>query len=117
MIKPMTLPNSIVSSKKNPSAIRIGIKALCLLIILNFSVVLIHPLPLIGNISIYNHLVPGRERLPYGEQPDKSYNLNLYQLDAMFNSHKIAGTTKSQDEYRVILIGDSSTWGFLLTPY
>ncbi len=78
--------------------------------------VFINPLPLLGGISIYNHLIPGRERLPYGEQPEKSYNLNLFQLDAMFNSHKIAGTVKSQNEFRVILIGDSSTWGFLLTP-
>lgn len=112
----MTLPNSSLGNKQNPSAIRIGIKALSLLLIFNFLLIFIEPLPLVAKISIYNSIIPGRDRLPYGEQPEKSYNLNLYQLDAMFNSHKIAGAVKSSDEYRVLLIGDSSTWGFLLTP-
>jgi hypothetical protein len=104
------------SGKQSPSAIRIGIKAFCLLIVFNFLFIWIDPLPTLGRISIYNHLIPGRERFPYGEQPEKSYNLNLYQLDAMFNAHEIAGAEKSPNEFRVILIGDSSTWGFLLTP-
>jgi hypothetical protein len=34
----------------------------------------------------------------------------------MFASHEIAGGQKEASEYRVILIGDSSTWGFLLQP-
>jgi hypothetical protein len=103
------------SNKQPLSAFRIGIKALCLLIVFNFLMIWVDPLPLLGRISIYNRLVPGRERLPYGEQPEKSYNLNLYQLDAMFNAHEIAGAVKSPNEFRVILIGDSSTWGFLLS--
>jgi hypothetical protein len=32
----------------------------------------------------------------------------------MFASHKLAGTPKAEDEYRVLVIGDSSVWGFLL---
>ena len=34
----------------------------------------------------------------------------------MFASHIITGTEKTPDEYRVLLIGDSSVWGTLLTP-
>jgi hypothetical protein len=104
------------STQQSISMFRIVIKALCLLIVFNFLVIWVDPLPWLGRISIYNRLVPGRERLPYGEQPEKSYNLNLYQLDAMFNAHEIAGAVKSPGEFRVLLIGDSSTWGFLLPP-
>ncbi|MGD8458036.1 MAG: hypothetical protein PVF83_16790, partial [Anaerolineales bacterium] len=32
----------------------------------------------------------------------------------MFASHEISGKEKSEDEYRVIVFGDSSVWGFLL---
>jgi hypothetical protein len=72
-------------------------------------------MPELGGISIYNHLVPGRTRLPFSSQPELSYNLSLYNLDAMFASHEIAAA-KPPDEYRVIILGDSSTWGFLLKP-
>ncbi len=34
----------------------------------------------------------------------------------MFASHVIAAGPKPADEYRVIVIGDSSTWGTLLRP-
>lgn len=114
--RPMTVIPSSSRNDQKVCLIRVVIKALCLFLIFNFLFVLFDPLPLIGKVSIYNHLVPGRERLPYGDQPEKSYNLNLYQLDAMFNSHKISRKEKPKDEFRVILIGDSSTWGFLLSP-
>src|SRR5207302_9900643 len=35
-------------------------------------------------------------------------------LDAMFASHEITGAPKAADEYRVLLVGDSSVWGILL---
>ena len=59
--------------------------------------------------------VPGRPRLPWGENPQRAYNLTLNNLDAMFASHEIT-QPKQKDEFRVVLIGDSSTWGFLLKP-
>jgi hypothetical protein len=71
---------------------------------------------LLGRISAYNLLFPGRERFPFGEDPARSYNLSLYSLPAMFASHEIAGIAKAPDEYRVILVGDSSVWGILLRP-
>lgn len=68
-----------------------------------------------GKLSLYNLVFPGRERFPFGETRE-SYNLSLFDLDAMFASHVLAGTEKSEDEYRVLLIGDSSVWGTLLRP-
>jgi len=92
------------------------LKALGLFVILNIFFTLSDPLPALGQISAYNSLFPGRTRLPYGDQPELAYNLSLFQLDAMFASHEIDGMEKSDDEYRVIIIGDSATWGFLLKP-
>src|SRR5260221_1845102 len=92
------------------------IKGLALFVVVNAIFALLYPVPLLGRLSIYNVLTPGRDRLPYGENPDESYNLSLLNLDAMFASHEIAGTPKAADEYRVLLIGDSSTWGVLLKP-
>jgi len=68
-----------------------------------------------GRISLYNSIFPGRERFPFGETRE-SYNLSLFDLDAMFASHVLSGTEKAPEEYRVLLIGDSSVWGTLLTP-
>ena len=67
----------------------------------------------LSRISAYNHLFPGRLRLPYGEKPEQAYNLSLFDLRSMFASHAIAG---AEQEYRVVILGDSSVWGFLLRP-
>lgn len=69
----------------------------------------------LGRISLYNSIFPGRERFPFGERRE-AYNLSLFDLEAMFASHVLAGTEKAPDEYRILLIGDSSVWGTLLTP-
>jgi hypothetical protein len=73
------------------------------------------PLSVLGHVSAYNRLYPGRERLPYGENPGVSYNLSLFQLDAMFASLTLA-RPKEDGDYRVLLMGDSSVWGILLRP-
>ena len=73
----------------------------------------LNPLEALGRVSLYNVVLPGRERLPYGEDSAKSYNLSTYNLPAMFASHVIA-RPKADDEFRVIVIGDSGTWGWLL---
>jgi hypothetical protein len=92
------------------------VKAAILFVALNLLFAVLNPLPALGRISAYNTLLPGRERLPYGDLPDQAYNLSLFQIDTMFASHKLAGTDKSSDEFRVLLIGDSSVWGILLEP-
>jgi len=91
------------------------LKALALFVIANVAVAAFDPLPVLGRMSAYNVLFPGRARLPYGENPDRAYNLSLFQLEAMFASHEVA-RPKVAGEYRVLLIGDSSVWGFLQRP-
>jgi hypothetical protein len=59
------------------------IKTAVLFIALNVLFALLNPLSALGHVSAYNVLFRGRERLPYGENPDVAYNLSLYQLDAI----------------------------------
>ena len=70
----------------------------------------------LGRVSMYNRLFSGRLRFPFGENPAQSYNLSLYNLDAMFASHILNAGSKPESEYRVLVIGDSSVWGTLLRP-
>jgi len=100
--------------QNKPRLIPLLLKATLLFVSFNFAFILINDVPL-GKISLYNVIFTGRERFPFGESPE-SYNLSLFDLDAMFASHVLAGSEKTPDEYRVLLIGDSSVWGTLLTP-
>ncbi len=92
---------------------RVVVKAAVLFVLANLVFALIDPVEALGHVSIYNRIVPGRERLPYGENPAQSYNLSLYSIPAMFASD-VVSRPKAADEYRVFLMGDSSTWGWLL---
>ncbi|MBL8097683.1 MAG: hypothetical protein JNK81_00775 [Anaerolineales bacterium] len=93
---------------------KVFIKGIFLFIIFNLLIAAWQPN--IGKLSLYNSIFTGRERLPFGENPKQSYNLSLFDLDAMFASHVIHGTKKTENEFRVIVIGDSSVWGTLLKP-
>lgn len=95
------------------TALRIVAKAAILFVTLNLLFAWLNPLEALGRLSLYNVILPGRERLPYGENPAESYNLSLYNIPAMFASH-IVSRPKAPDEFRVLLIGDSGTWGWLL---
>ena len=90
------------------------LKSTLLFVSFNFAFVWLNNTPL-GKLSLYNSVFPGRQRFPFGETRE-SYNLSLFDLDAMFGSHVLAGTKKTAEEYRVLLIGDSSVWGTLLRP-
>lgn len=94
--------------------LRVVLKALVLFAVINLLFAVFYPVSTLGKFSVYNTIVTGRARLPYGENPSRAYNLSLFNLDAMFASHEISESPKPEDEYRVILIGDSSTWGYLL---
>lgn len=96
------------------SLVRVLVKASLAFVMINIAFAVFNPMPFLGKLTLYNWLLPGRERLPYGDDPDRSYNLNLYNIEAMFASHKLAGAPKAADEFRVLVIGDSSVWGFLL---
>jgi len=113
--------NAKQPSSDNPIAQSAGqflrnvlLKALLLLVIFSLSFAWIDPIQKLGRISLYNHLIPGRLRLPFGEDFEKSYNISILQMDAMFASHEISARDKPEDEFRVLLLGDSSVWGFLL---
>jgi lysophospholipase L1-like esterase len=88
-------------------------KAAIFFVLLNVAFAAIYPLDLLGSVSLYNWILTGRERLPYGENPEDSYNLSLNNLPAMVASHRLS-QDKGDDEYRVVIVGDSGTWGWLL---
>lgn len=106
------------SPSSSPAGLRtarnVVLKALALYLIFNLLFAAGNPLPVLGRFSAYNRLFPGRLRLPYADDPARAYSLSLFNLEAMFASHAIAASPKPADEFRVVLIGDSSTWGYLL---
>ena len=93
--------------------VRVLVKAAVLFVACNLVFAMLMPVEALGRLSIYNQLVPGRERLPYGENSSESYNLSLNNIPAMMSSH-VLSRAKAPDEFRVLLIGDSATWGWFL---
>lgn len=69
--------------------------------------------PPVERLSLYNHLFPGRTRFPYG-LGDRTTSIS--DLDALFASHEISAP-KADNEYRVVVLGDSSIWGDGLEHY
>ncbi len=90
------------------------IKALALLLILNLILIALPPSAPAEQISLYNKVLPGRERFPFGENPQQAYNFSLYDVDAMFASHQVSGISRQTDVANVFVYGDSSVWGTLL---
>lgn len=93
---------------------RVVVRALLLFALVNIVYAVAQPLPLINRISPHNTLIAGRDRLPYADNPDEVFNLSLTQLDGMFAVHEIEGARKAADEFRVLVLGDSGVWGWLL---
>lgn len=106
--------NTAMENKPRIRPFRVLLKATLSFALFNFAFIFMNDIPF-GKLSFYNFIFPGRERFPFGETRE-AYNLSLFDLDAMFASHVLAGTEKTSNEYRVLLIGDSSVWGTLLTP-
>jgi hypothetical protein len=92
------------------------LKALLLFVVFNLLFMSADIVPLLARLSAYNVIFPGRTRLPYGEVPMRAYNISPLSLEAMFASHELTAGAKPEDEFRVLVIGDSSVWGFLLRP-
>ena len=104
---------------KSPvSALRVLVKAFLLFVIFNLLFAWFDP-P-VGKITAYNRLWPGRIRFPYAESPDYyqlGYNAPVIEdFDAMFGAHIISAGPKPADEFRVLLLGDSATWGGHVAP-
>ena len=91
-------------------ALRILIKATLLFVLFNVIFALLQPMEALGALSFRSQ----RQRLPYGET-DNAYNLSMNNLPAMFATHEIV-QAKADNEFRVLLIGDSANWGILLKP-
>jgi hypothetical protein len=70
------------------------LKATLLFVLFNLAFIFMNDIPL-GKFSLYNSVFPGRERFPFGETRE-SYNLSLFDLDAMFASHVLAGPKKGR---------------------
>lgn len=98
-----------------PFVRNVFIKTLLLFIILNTLYIVLAPLPFLSRLTFYNLVIPGRERLPFSENPEEAYNLSLHRIEGMFASHVI-NEEPADDEFRVVFIGDSSVWGWLLEP-
>jgi len=95
---------------------RLLAKTLLLLLVLNAAVLPFDSVASAGRLSLYNSLVPGRLRLPYADDPARAFNVSVTQLDALFRSHVLSGAAARPDELRVVVLGDSSVWGFRLGP-
>lgn len=93
--------------------LRVVLKALLLFTLCNLVFAVLSPLEALGRLSLYNLAFPGRPRLPYGENPAQSYNLSLDNIPALFASHTLA-RPKADDEFRLLLLGDSGVWGWFL---
>jgi hypothetical protein len=105
--------NSNVSTPNEINLPRIIIKIIITVLI----IIAVSPIfNSLGRLSLYNKIFKGRQRLPFGENSSFSYNLTLNNLDAMFASHIINGQEKGENDFRIVVIGDSSTWGILLKP-
>lgn len=94
---------------------RLVVKTLLMFTACNLIFALTYPIEMLGRLSLYNTVIPGRVRLPYGENARDSYSLSLDNVPAMFASHLIS-RPKADDEFRVVLLGDSAAWGWLLPP-
>ncbi len=84
--------------------LRILIKAVLLFTIFNYAFVFV-PNSAIWRLSLYNTVIPGRPR--FTQEDD---------LDLLFSTHEIANSAQHPNEYKVLVLGDSSTWGYLLNP-
>ncbi len=91
---------------------RVLVKALLLYVAANLLFAYFQP-P-VGRLSLYNSTVAGRERFPFERTrgTQNIYNVAIFEdLDALFAAHVISAAPKPADDYRVILLGDSSVWG------
>ena len=98
------------------SLLRLAAKTVLLVLVLNLAGVPLNPVATLGRWSVYNSVFPGRLRFPYADDSARSYSVSVMDLEALFHSHDVAGPGRKAGELRVLVIGDSSVWGFRLGP-
>lgn len=89
-------------------------KATVLFMVLNALYIAVEPLPWLSRVSFYNTVLPGRDRLPFSQNPEDAYSISVQRVEGMFAAHTI--NQAAHDDFNVIFIGDSSVWGWLLEP-
>lgn len=94
--------------------LRIGVKAALIFLVLDYAFGIFVPMDAVGRLTAYGWLTPHRVRLPYGADI-APYNAYVTNLPAMFASH-IVSRPPADDEFRVVLLGDSGAWGWWLPP-
>jgi hypothetical protein len=105
-----------ISTPKTIKPLRVLAETLILFLIANLVFALINPPP--GSLLLFNRALPGFQRFPVlrvaRENPNGTLTFSaevITNMDMLFPSHIISAREKPKDEYRVILIGDSSAWG------
>ena len=83
------------------------------LLFLIFEFALYSLAPYLGFINIYAPLGLERQRFPISTLDPVDAPLDVDNLDALVNSH-IVSQPKAQDEFRVLILGDSAVWGLQL---
>lgn len=96
------------------TALRIAVKAMALFMIVNVIYIALNPLPALSQVSVHNTLIPGRLRVQSAAGDDVGYGRGTTNIDLMLAAHEITGAHKADDEFRVLIMGDSSAWGYLL---
>src|SRR5690349_14338232 len=59
---------------------RVALKTAVLFVLANLIFAALNPIEALGHVSLYNVILLGRQRLPYGENAAQSYNLSLYSI-------------------------------------
>ena len=89
------------------------LKGLLFLLLFEYMIVAV-PVPTAA-ANAYGLLGLKRERFPLSTVPPTDAALDVGSLDAMFASHVIS-ERKAENEYRVLVLGDSTIWGLQSTP-
>ena len=85
-------------------SLRILLKAALLFVIFNYAFSFV-PDSVLWRVSLFNTILPGEPRF-----------LKESNLDLIFDTHEIANSSQRTNEYKVIMVGDSSIWGYTLNP-
>ena len=92
---------------------RVVLKGVLLFLVLEFLIVTT-PVPRAAG-GAYGLFGIKRERFPLSTVPPVDEALDVGDLDAMFASH-VVSDAKAPNEFRVLVLGDSTIWGLQLRP-
>ena len=111
------------NSPGNPAAIRINplrviLGGALLFLAANLVFALINP-P-VASLTLINKVLPGFRRFPIPRTTQEKDGVSttsgefIANLDILLSSHRISAKEKPKDEYRIVLVGDSTVWASAL---